>query len=110
MNFIVIPMSLMMLLILSDHNVALASESGASLFSMHCSGCHINGGNIIRRGKTLKKNALIKNDIYDQDSIARIAREGIGSMSGYKKVLGDEGDKIVAIWVLEQAQNAWVQG
>ena len=30
-------------------------------------------------------------------------------MSGYEDELGDNGDPIVANWVLEQAQKAWVQ-
>ena len=31
-------------------------------------------------------------------------------MSGYGDALGDGGDRIVADWILEQAQNAWIQG
>ncbi len=94
----------------SHCSIANASQSGEQLFNMHCSGCHVNGGNIIRRRKTLKKSALIKNGIYDQKSIAKIAREGTGIMSSYEDVLGPKGDDKVAIWILEQAQKAWVQG
>ena len=90
--------------------IAHAEDSGKDLFVMHCSGCHVNGGNIIRRGKTLKLPALKRNGLDNQDSIARVAREGVGSMSGYKEVLGKGGDQLVAIWILEQAQKAWVQG
>ncbi|NBQ36890.1 MAG: cytochrome C6, partial [Synechococcus sp.] len=35
-----------------------AAADGAALFEAHCVGCHLNGGNIIRRGKTLKLKAL----------------------------------------------------
>ena len=35
-----------------------AWADGAQLFELHCAGCHLNGGNIIRRGKTLKLAAL----------------------------------------------------
>ena len=90
--------------------IAIAEDSGKDLFVMHCSGCHVNGGNIIRRSKTLKLSALKRNGFDSQDSIARIAREGIGSMSGYEEVLGQGGDQLVAIWVWEQAQNAWIHG
>ena len=90
--------------------MALATESGESLFSMHCSGCHINGGNIVRRSKNLKLKALKLNGIDNPDAIAKIAREGIGSMSGYQEFLGEGGDQLVAIWVWEQAQKAWVHG
>ena len=90
--------------------IALAGDSGQDLFNIHCSGCHINGGNIIRRGKTLKLAALKRNGIDNPEAIARIAREGIGSMGGYKEVLGEEGDQLVGVWIWNQAQNAWVHG
>ena len=84
--------------------------NGENIFSEHCAGCHINGGNIIRRNKTLKLKDLKRNEIESPDAIAKIAKEGIGSMSGYKDVLGDKGDEIVANWIWEQSQNAWIQG
>ena len=106
----VIPIILLFLLGFIFCPNALADNSGEDLFIMHCSGCHINGGNIIRRGKTLKLSALKRNGLDSQDAIAKVAREGVGSMSGYKDVLGEGGDQLVAIWIWEQAQNAWVQG
>ena len=77
---------------------------------MHCSACHVKGGNIIRRGKTLKSSALKRNGLDNPESIANIARLGIGSMSGYAEVLGEGEDKIVANWIFEQSQKAWTQG
>ena len=86
------------------------ANPGAALFEQHCSGCHINGGNIIRRGKNLKLKTLERDDIASVMAIAAIAREGRGQMSGYADVLGTDGDQLVAEWVLMQAQNAWTQG
>ena len=86
------------------------AASGQELFNIHCAGCHVNGGNIIRRGRTLKLAALKRNGLDDPDAIARVAREGIGQMSGYSEVLGAGGDELVAAWIWEQAQNAWTQG
>ncbi len=97
-------------LIQSNESLALSKSQGENLFIQHCAGCHVNGGNIIRRKKTLKLAALKRNGLDNPESIAKIARLGIGSMSGYEKVLGEEGDKIVANWIWEQSQNAWVQG
>lgn len=88
---------------------ALPSD-GEELFTNHCSGCHVNGGNIIRRGKTLKLAALQRNGLDDPIAIARIAREGIGQMSAYGDVLGIDGDRLVAEWIWDQAQNAWIHG
>ena len=86
------------------------SSQGALLFEQHCAGCHIHGGNIIRRGKNLKLKTLERYDIATVDAIAALARDGHGQMSGYADALGTDGDQIVAEWILKQAQNAWTQG
>mgnify|MGYP001334304461 CR=1 FL=1 len=97
-------------LISPNQSLASKNSQGEILFTQHCSGCHVKGGNIIRRNKTLKISALKRNGLDNPEAIAKIAREGIGSMSGYEEVLGKEGDKIVANWIWEQSQKAWVQG
>ena len=84
--------------------------NGAELFSLHCAGCHLNGGNIIRRGKNLKLATLDRRGLDSVEAIARIARDGAGQMSGYGDVLNEGGDLVVASWVLEQAHKAWIQG
>tara|TARA_B100000214_G_scaffold345739_1_gene295843 strand:- start:274 stop:612 length:339 start_codon:yes stop_codon:yes gene_type:complete len=89
--------------------VALDTDSGKTLFKNQCAGCHLNGGNIIRRGKNLKISSLKHNGIDNPEAIAKIARQGIGIMDGYKDQLGDNGDQVVANWIWEQAQKAWVQ-
>ena len=88
---------------------AIEANLGQSLFKHNCAGCHINGGNIIRRSKNLKISSLKRNGIDNSEAIAKIARQGIGIMGGYEDKLGDNGDQIVANWVWEQAQKAWVQ-
>jgi len=88
---------------------AIEADLGKNLFKNNCAGCHINGGNIIRRSKNLKISSLKRNGIDNPEAIAKIARQGIGIMSGYEDVLEDNDDQIVANWVWEQAQKAWVQ-
>ena len=88
---------------------AIEANSGGNLFNHNCAGCHINGGNIIRRSKNLKISSLKRDGIDNQEAIAQIARQGVGIMSGYEDELGDNGDQIVANWIWEQAQKAWVQ-
>ena len=87
-----------------------STEEGAILFVHHCAGCHLNGGNIIRRGKNLKLATLQRQGLDSTDAIANIARNGIGQMSGYSDKLGEDGDQLVAAWILQQAQKAWIQG
>jgi len=57
----------------------------------------------------LKISSLKRNGIDNPSAIAEIARQGIGIMGGYKKELGNKGDQIVANWIWEQAQKAWIQ-
>lgn len=84
-----------------------AAPDGGELFANHCVGCHVNGGNIIRRGKTLKLAALERNGIYAAEQIAAIAAGGLGQMSGYGAVLGEGGPEAVADYVWMQAQLDW---
>lgn len=83
------------------------ASSGARLFENHCAGCHINGGNIIRRRQTLRMAALERNGLADPQAIAAVAAAGRGQMSGYGEVLGSDGVEAVAAWVWEQAQQGW---
>jgi cytochrome c6 len=84
--------------------------SGAELFGNHCVGCHINGGNIIRRSKNLRLAALERNGIDGPGRIAAIAAAGQGQMGGYGAVLGEGGPEAVAAYVWEQAQLDWPRG
>ena len=86
------------------------AADGAELFGQHCAGCHIHGGNIIRRGKTLRLAALQRNGIDGPAQIAQIAAAGVGQMSGYAAVLGDGGPEAVAAYVLQQAGQDWPRG
>ena len=88
---------------------ALENNTAENLFKKNCIGCHINGGNIIRRSKNLKIKTLERNGIDSSEKIAKIAREGIGIMDGYEDLLKEYEDQILGIWVWEQAQKAWIQ-
>ena len=86
---------------------AQALADGHDLFELHCAGCHMNGGNIIRRGKTLKLAALERQGVASEEAIVRIAAAGLGQMSGYGAVLGEQGTAEVAAWVWQQALADW---
>jgi len=87
----------------------LASD-GQHLFENHCSGCHLNGGNVVRRGRTLKLAALQRNGITGPVEVARIAAAGVGRMGGYGSVLGESGAEAVGRWVWQQALTGWPRG
>ena len=103
----VIIIILVILLTSPEINSAYPYNEGKELFAKHCSGCHMNGGNVIRRNKGLKLKNLKKNGINDVETIAKIAREGLGIMDGYANYLKDGEDLVVANWIWDQAQNAW---
>ncbi|MFM7675954.1 MAG: c-type cytochrome [Synechococcus sp.] len=86
---------------------AWAAPEGAVLFEQNCAGCHWGGGNIIRRGKTLKLAALQRNGITDEGAVAAIIRNGVGQMGSYAEALGDEGIEPVAAYVWQQAEANW---
>jgi cytochrome c6 len=87
-----------------------AGNLGAQLFENHCAACHRDGGNIIRRSRTLKLGALERHGLASPEAIARIAASGIGQMGGYGDALGPGGPEAVGTWVWLQAQKAWIQG
>lgn len=97
--------------IATNSQIALAdpatNPAAAEVFSANCAGCHINGSNIIRRGKNLKQKALKK---YGMDSIANISNlvtNGKGIMPAYKDRLSEQQIIDVSAYVLSQAETDW---
>ncbi|OKH12495.1 c-type cytochrome [[Limnothrix rosea] IAM M-220] len=88
---------------------ALSAElpSGEQVFESTCAGCHINGGNIIRRGKNLKQRAMEKHGYTSVESIAEIVANGKGNMSAYGDRLTSEEIQAVSEYVLAQSQKNW---
>ena len=91
------------------HSPALAADApdGAKIFETQCAGCHVNGGNIIRRGKNLKQKALKKYGMDSPEAIAHIVTNGKGNMSAYKDRLTAEEIQVVSAYVLKQAEIGW---
>lgn len=87
--------------------LAADTANGAKLFEVHCVGCHINGGNIIRRNKTLKLKALERNKVNTIDAIATLVANGKANMSAYKERLTQAEIEDVSAYVLEQANQGW---
>jgi cytochrome c6 len=92
---------------IADTATTPATATAAEVFSANCAGCHINGSNIIRRGKNLKQKALKK---YGMDSIANISNlvtNGKGIMPAYKARLSEQQIIDVSAYVLSQAKTDW---
>jgi cytochrome c6 len=82
------------------------AETG-QLFELHCAGCHLGGGNIIRRNKTLKLKALQRNQMDSVAAIAEITTYGKANMSAYSDRLTEAEIQQLAAYVLERAENNW---
>jgi cytochrome c6 len=82
-------------------------EQGAQVFSVHCVGCHVNGGNIVRRGKNLKLKTLHRNGVDSIEAISHLVTNGKGIMSAYGDRLSEAEIQSVAAYVLEQAEQGW---
>ena len=83
-------------------------RDGGTIFRNVCAGCHVRGGSVVLKGyKSLKLSDLEKRGISDVGSIVKIANEGIGYMKGYKHKLNDGEDKILAQWIIQNAQKGW---
>jgi cytochrome c6 len=100
---------LLIALTLTFSPTALAADTanGAKIFSVQCAGCHVNGGNIIRRGKTLKLKALKRNGVDSRFAIASLVANGKNNMSAYKDRLSEKQIEDVSAYVLEQAETGW---
>ena len=80
---------------------------GMQVFESTCSGCHVNGGNIIRRGKNLKQKAMQKHGYTTVESIIDIVTNGKGIMAGYGDLLTTNEIQAVSEYVLAQSEKNW---
>ena len=84
------------------------TRDGQTIFKNVCAGCHVRGGSVVLKGsKSLKLSDLEKRAIADIDSIAKIANDGIGFMKGYKNKLKEGEDKVLAQWIIQNAEKGW---
>ena len=83
-------------------------RDGETIFRNICAGCHVRGGSVVLKGsKSLKLSDLEKRGIADVNSITIIANDGIGFMKGYKNKLKDGEDKVLAQWIIQNAEKGW---
>jgi cytochrome c6 len=97
------------IVVITNINPALALDlnQGEKVFNITCAGCHINGGNIVRRGKNLQLKTLEKNNLDTEEAIINLVTYGKNNMSAYQDKLTTEQIENVAAYVLEKAKNNW---
>ena len=95
--------------VIADTNTTGGLELGAKVFQANCAGCHVKGGNIVRRGKNLKLKTLHKNKVDTVEAIASLVTNGKGIMSAYGDKLTDTEIEAVSAYVLQRAAENWKQ-
>ena len=91
----------------SSSVMAAEINPGPEIFQVHCAGCHPNGGNIIRRGKTLKQKALKKYGVDSLEAIAALVTNGKNNMPAFQTRLSEQQIQAVSTYVLEAAAKDW---
>lgn len=89
--------------VLADTNF----DNGAKVFKANCAGCHVNGGNIVRRGKNLKMKALHRHKVDTLEAIESLVTNGKGIMSAYGDKLTQQEIADVSAYVLQRAEQNW---
>jgi cytochrome c6 len=102
MTRITLPASALLILSLAAPIWAAEQADGAAVFKARCASCHANGGNIIRKEKTLSKKDLDANGIRSEEDVLRVIRNPGPAMPKYdQKMLTDEEARAVARYILE---------
>lgn len=81
------------------------ADAGTQVFHGRCVACHINGGNIVNRKKTLKKAALEKYNMYSAEAIIAQVTCGKGVMPQFGKQFTEQQIADVAAYVLQKADK-----
>ncbi len=87
--------------------MAVDLKKGAMVFKQNCAACHAGGRNVVNAMKTLKKEALVKYDMYDTGKITYQITNGKNAMPAFKGRLSDEQIEQLAGYVLAQADKGW---
>lgn len=108
----VIVLSIFLLVCVSLSSPAFADNAynlkrGAAVFKANCAGCHVNGGNIVRRGKNLKSKALHRHQVDTHEAVVSLVTHGKGVMSAYEDKLTPEEIADVSAYVLSRAEENW---
>lgn len=83
------------------------AANGSQVFQAHCAGCHVGGGNVIAKEKTLHREALAANGLASMQAIGRRIAEGQGKMPAFKAFLSPKQIEDVAAYVLDRARKGW---
>jgi len=82
-------------------------SNGAKVFSANCASCHVGGGNVINRAKTLSQADLTKYGMNSLDKIIAQVTNGKPPMPSFKSRLTADQIEDVASYVVDKASSGW---
>lgn len=94
-------------LVLLPAAVLADGADGEQVFSKNCASCHLGGGNVVNRAKTLKQKTLEQYDMASLEAITYQVIHGKNAMPAFQGRLGQDQIEAVAAYVLDQAENGW---
>ncbi|MBX6423277.1 c-type cytochrome [Thermosulfurimonas sp. F29] len=75
-------------------------EKGARLFRRHCNFCHPGGRNVVRKGKELYREVLIRNGITSpEDIVKKMRHPGPGMPTFSERRIPDDEARAIAEYV-----------
>lgn len=79
-----------------------AGNPGEAKFKEHCSACHPNGGNIVKKDRTLLRKDREKHGVKtSQDIIKTMRNPGEGMTPFDKKTVSDKDAKAIADYIIK---------
>jgi cytochrome c6 len=82
-------------------------NNGATVFTANCASCHVGGGNVINRSKTLAQADLTKYGMNSLEKVIAHVTNGKPPMPSFKTRLTADQIEDVASYVLEKAAGGW---
>nr|YP_009182518.1 cytochrome c553 [Undaria pinnatifida]AKG49943.1 cytochrome c553 [Undaria pinnatifida]UXC97014.1 cytochrome c553 [Undaria pinnatifida]UXC97152.1 cytochrome c553 [Undaria pinnatifida]UXC97290.1 cytochrome c553 [Undaria pinnatifida] len=84
---------------------ALDISNGENIFTANCSACHAGGNNVIMIDKTLKKDALDKNQMNSVSAITYQVTNGKNAMPAFGGRLSEPDIEDVANFVISKSDK-----
>jgi cytochrome c6 len=105
----VLAVVLALTIVFSVNSAVLAADldNGAKVFTANCASCHVGGGNIINRAKTLSEADLTKYGMNSLDKVIAQVTNGKPPMPSFKTRLTADQIEDVAAYVLDQSAQGW---
>ena len=99
-------------------DMVIDTKDSKTIFINSCSGCHNNGGNLLNPAKTLKKDDLLKFEVFERSKLSALISQGRGQMPAYGEFISPKGNLMPAKltpteidnlsdYIIDMAEKSW---